>query len=131
MYPSTPIAALVSESGLIPAHIMLDFRQRIYAYRLLSLPESIPTKDILPITLRRGDGNAQPEDQPELGSILASNQHITTYGQQLARPVLARFSIDPAEGTKPIRTVPSSVFQGELIIEDKNKALLEAKAKKG
>ncbi len=93
MYPSTPIAALMCESGLIPAHIMLDFRQRIYAYRLLSLPESIPTKDILPITLRRGDGNAQPEDQPELDSIWASDQHITTYGQQLARQVSVRLSI--------------------------------------
>ncbi len=28
MYPTTPVAALVSESGLIPAHILLDFRQR-------------------------------------------------------------------------------------------------------
>ena len=69
MYPSSPIAALMSESGLTPAHIMLDFRQRMYAYRLLSLPDSMPTKDILPVTLRVGDGNAQPEDQPELDSI--------------------------------------------------------------
>ena len=73
MYPSTPIATLISESGLIPAHIMLDFWQRMYSYRFLSLPESIPTKDILPITLRIGDGNAQPEDQSELDSIWASN----------------------------------------------------------
>ena len=36
MYPSTPVAAFMSESGLIPAHILLDFRQRKYAYRLLS-----------------------------------------------------------------------------------------------
>ena len=57
MYPSTPIAALMNESGLVPAHIMLDFRQRMYAYRLLSLPDSIPTKDVLPITLQIGDGN--------------------------------------------------------------------------
>lgn len=34
MYPTTLIAALMSESGLIPAHIMSDFRQGIYAYRL-------------------------------------------------------------------------------------------------
>ena len=131
MYPSKPIAALMSESGLIPTHIMSNFRQRISAYRLLSLPESIQTKDILPITLRKGDGNAQPEDQSELDSIWASNQHITTYSQQLARQVSVRFSIYPAEGIKPIRTVPSSVFPGELVIADKTKALLEAKAGQG
>lgn len=66
MYLNTPVAAFMSESGLIPAHIMLDFRQHIYAYQLLSLPDSILTKEIPPITLQIGDGNAQPEDQPEL-----------------------------------------------------------------
>ncbi len=55
MYPSTPVSALIDESGLIPAHVLLDFRQRNYAYRLLSLPDSIPTKDFLLITLRVGD----------------------------------------------------------------------------
>ena len=37
MYLTTPVATLMSESGLIPAHISLDFRQRKYVYRLLSL----------------------------------------------------------------------------------------------
>ena len=34
MYPSTPTSALMSESGLISAHILLDFRNRSYTYRL-------------------------------------------------------------------------------------------------
>lgn len=100
----------------------------MYAYQLFSLPDSIPTKEILPITLQIGDGNAQPEDQPELDFIQASNQRITTYGQQPARQVSVRFSIDLAKGTKPIWTISCFVFLGELIIEDKNKAILEAKA---
>lgn len=65
MYRSSPISPLMSDSGLLPAPILLDSRQRAYAYRLLNLPDSIPTKEILPITLRTGDGNAQPEDLPE------------------------------------------------------------------
>lgn len=82
MYPSTPIDALISESKLIPAHsILLDFWQRMYALRLLSLPDSITTKKILPVTLKIGDGNAQQEDQPELDFIWASNQQVTTLGQ--------------------------------------------------
>ena len=130
MYPSTPVPALMSESGLIPAHILLDFRQRRYAYRLLSLPESIPTKAILPITLRTGDGNAQPEDHPEHDSAWAYNGPIVNYSQRLARQVSIGFSIDPAEGTEPIQTVPNSVFPGELIIEDRKKAIVEAKSGK-
>lgn len=51
MFQSTPISPLMSEAGLLPAHILLGFRQRLYALRTLSLPDPIPTKDILPITL--------------------------------------------------------------------------------
>lgn len=32
MYPSTPIHPLLSQAGLIPAQILLDHRQRMYAY---------------------------------------------------------------------------------------------------
>lgn len=76
MYRSTPIGSLMSESGLIPARIMLDYRQRKYAHRLLTLPDGHPTKDILPITLRAGDGNAQPEEQPEGDGIWSTNQTV-------------------------------------------------------
>lgn len=69
MYPSTPIQLLVREARLVPAHILLDPRQRMYAYRLLSLPEDHPAKDILPVSLRKGDRDTQqpelPGDQPE------------------------------------------------------------------
>ena len=60
MYRSTPAGPPTGEAGLIPARILLDYRQRKYAYRLLILPDENPTKSVLPITLRLGDGNAQP-----------------------------------------------------------------------
>ena len=69
MYQSTPISPLMSQSGLPLAHVLLNFRQRAYAHGILSLPNSIPTKDILPITLREGDGHTQSEDLPECDSI--------------------------------------------------------------
>ena len=120
----------MSKPSLIPAHILLDFRQRKYAYRLLSFSDSILTKDIFPITLWIGDGNAQPEDQPEHDSVWISNGPIATYSQRLAWQVSIRFTIDPAEGTKPVRAIPNSVFLGELIIEDRNRAIHKAKAGK-
>lgn len=127
MYPSTSVTALMSESGLIPAHILLDFWQRKYAYRLLSLPESISTKAILPVTLRTGNGNVQPKDYPEHNSAWASNGPAINYSQRLAWQVSIGFSIDPAERTEPIQTALNFVFPGELIIEDRNRDIREAK----
>ena len=123
MYPSTPIDALISESGLTSAHVMLNFRQRKYAHRILSLPDSIPTKEILPITLRIGDGNAQPNEQPEKDAIWASNERVTNYGQRLARQISIKGCIDPAEGTEPILASSESTFPGKLIIEEREKAI--------
>lgn len=57
MYPSTPIHPLLSEAGLIPPRILLDHRQRMYAYRLLTLPDQHLTKKILPVSLRNADRN--------------------------------------------------------------------------
>lgn len=58
MYENTPISPLMSEPGLLLAHVLLDFEQRAYAHRILSLLNSIPTKNILLITLRKGDRHA-------------------------------------------------------------------------
>lgn len=65
MYPSTPIQPLLSEAGLIPAKLLQEFRQKSYAYRLITLPDHHPTKQILPISLRNGDESSQPGEQPE------------------------------------------------------------------
>lgn len=126
MLQSTPIFALMSEAGLVPAHIVLDFRQRSYALRILSLPELSPTKDILSITLCIGDGNAQPEDQPECDFAWATSQRVKTLGQRLARQVSVGFSMDPAEGTEPILDISLSEFPGEILIEEKKKAMQTA-----
>ena len=123
MYQKTIISPLMSESGLLPAHVLLDFRQRAYAHRILSLPNSIPTKDILPITLREGDGHTQPEDLPECDSIWSTTQRIRTYGQHLARRISLGFCIDPAEGVEPILAIPVQVFPGKVFMEDRNRAI--------
>lgn len=102
VYRSTPIGPLISESGLIPVDILLNYRQRKYAYRLLSLPDGHPTKEILPITLRAGDGGTQPGELPENYEIWFSGQKVRTYGQRLAQQVSIGSSIDLAEGVEPV-----------------------------
>ena len=52
MYSSTPIHPLLCEAGLVPASFLLDYRQRVYTHRLLSLPDLHPAKEILPISLK-------------------------------------------------------------------------------
>ena len=128
MYRSSLISPLMNDSGLIPAHILLDSRQRAYAHRLLTLPDSIPTKHILPVTLRSGDSNAQLEDLPEYDSIGTTNERIRTYGQHLAKQVSVGFSIDPAEGVEPISARPAQVFPGKIFIEEKSRATDIAKS---
>ncbi len=81
MYSSTPIHPLLCEAGLIPASILLDYRQRRYTHRLLSLPDSHPTKKILLISLRERDGGFQPGDVPENTLLWTENARPTLYGQ--------------------------------------------------
>ena len=119
MYQSSPISPLMNDLGLLPAHILLDSRQRAYAHRILCLPDSIPTKGILPITLQIGDGNARPEELPEYDLIWSTNQRIRTYGQHLAKQVSVGFSIDPAEEVEPISAMPVGVFPGKIFMEEK------------
>ena len=123
MYPSTPIGALTSESGLIPAHILLDFRQRKYAYRLLSLPDSISTKVILLITLRTGDEHARFEDQPEGDGIWASHQKVKSYGQHLACQVTVGFCVDPADRVKLVGNLEQEKFLGKISIREPKAAI--------
>ena len=56
MYPSTStIHSFLYETGLTLASIVLDNRQRLYAYRLLSFLNQHSIKKILPISLKIGD----------------------------------------------------------------------------
>lgn len=127
MYRSTPIGPLMSEAGLIPAEIMLNERQRKYAHRLLTLLDGHPTKDILPVSLRLGDGSAQPGEIPENDEIWSLNQRVKTLGQQLARQVSVNFSIDLAEGVEPVIHVKPAEFSGRIIIQELKLAINEAK----
>ena len=128
MYRSSPISHLINNSGLLPAYILLDSRQRAYTYRILSLPNSIPTKDILPVTFRTGDGNMQPEDLPEYDLVLTTNQWIRNYRQHLARQVSVRFSIDSSERVRPIlANISAQYYLREIFMEEKSRAIEEAK----
>ena len=127
MHQSTPISSLMSASGLLPAHVLSDFCQRAYAHLILSFPNSIPTENILPISLREGDGHTQPEDLPQCDSIWSTTQRIRSYGQHLARQISVGFCIDPTERVEPILAIPPQDFPGKVCIEDRNRAIQVAR----
>ena len=81
MYPSISIQPLLREAGLIPAWILLSHQQRMYAYRLLLLPDDHPAKEILPVSFRKRDGDIQLGDHSKHTFLLASNERTSTYGQ--------------------------------------------------
>ena len=116
MYPSTPIHPLLCEAGLTPASIVLDSRQRLYAYQLLSLPDEYPTKKILPVSLRIGDGAL--DELPENNLMWTQNARPSSYGQWLAWQLTVDHSKDPADGAEPVEKInPELWFQGEITIK--------------
>ncbi len=128
MYPSTLIHPLLSEAGLIPAQLVLDSRQKAYAYRLLTVPDCHPTKQILPISLREGDENSLPGEQPEDTLICTKSTKPKTLGQLLAQQVANNCAIDPADDVEPAPSPGLEIyFSGDIVIETKKKALEEAK----
>ena len=122
-YPSTPLYPLLCEAGLTPASTLPDYRQRLYAYRLLSLPDQHPAKGIVPISLRIGDGGFQPGELPDNTLVWTQETRPTLYGQWLAWQINIEHSIDPADGVEPVETInPDSHFQGEVIMRCKTES---------
>ncbi len=127
IYWSTPIGPLMGKSGLIPAYILLDYRQRKYAYRLLTLPDGNHAKDILSITLRSGERSEQPGEQSKNDGILVHNQRVKNYGQHLAQQVSISFFIDPAYGVEPVVHQKPMEFLCKIMIQEAKAVLWEAK----
>lgn len=121
MYPSTPIHPLLSEAGLIPAKLLVDFCQKSYAYRLLTLLDYHPTKQILSISLRDGDKSSQPGEQPENTLMWAESVKPKLFGHLLAQQVASNNAIDPADGVEPVRSLGPNAGFYDIIIKKKKK----------
>lgn len=53
--PSILLYLFLYKADFIPASIFLDYHQRLYIYRILSLANTHSSKENLPISLRKGD----------------------------------------------------------------------------
>ena len=127
MYSSTPVQPLLTEAGLVPAQVLLNNRQRMYTYRLLSLPEDHPVKNILPISFRKGDGDTQPGDQPEDTLLWAEEGKANTYGQWLARQIFLTKCVDPTYGVEPVERIwRLNQIPGQVVIRPAKRAIQDA-----
>ncbi len=130
MYPSTPIQALMKEAGLVPAQILLNHRQRTYAYRLLTLPNDHLTKKILSSSFRNGDADSiREEEQLEDPLIWAVRERPNSLGQWLAQQISNTQAVDPANGVEPIERSwrLNTDLPLQIILQPKREAIQEAK----
>lgn len=65
MMLSAPVGVVIHEAGLQPPLSVLNNRQSRYGYRLLAAPVTLSAYNILPVSLREGDEQAQPGEQQE------------------------------------------------------------------
>ncbi|EED23618.1 reverse transcriptase, putative [Talaromyces stipitatus ATCC 10500] len=128
MFPKTPIGALIREAALEPATVLLDARVARYTARLLALPDTHPTAQILPVTLRHGDLHAQPGEQPLDDREWASrdNKVLNRLGQRLAKHLAQRLNRDPSGGIERTERCELKSFPGSIRVLDKEEALTEA-----
>lgn len=64
MLQSAPLEVVVWEAGLRPAVSLLNDRQRKYNQRPLAAPRTQSTRDILSVTLREAEEQAQLGEHP-------------------------------------------------------------------
>lgn len=123
-----PIHLLLSEAGLISTKLLLDFCQKSYAYWLLTLPDLHFTKLILPISLKKGDKNSQPREQPKDMLMWAKVTMLKMLGLILAQQVASHYSIDLADDIELVSYPGLNInFSANIIIDAKKKILKEAK----
>lgn len=97
MYQNISINLLIGKLHIVPAKMMLDYCKQEYAFQLFILSNKYGINDILPISLKIFNRNAQPRDQQWGDAIWATYQKTKDYRQHLARSVSVCFYIDPVE----------------------------------
>jgi hypothetical protein len=128
IFSDKTVGALIGEAALEPANVLLDARKASYVARLLTQPETHPTAQLLPVTLRHGDAYAQPAEQPLEDREWAQrgNKAPKRIGQRLAKHLAQRLTKDPSGGIERTTQYAPMEFPGTIRVLDTEKALIEA-----
>jgi hypothetical protein len=88
----------------------------------------LPINELLPPTVRYGDGDAQPEQYSNNNlEWIDPESSPKNIGQRLAKQLTRGPVIDPAEGCEIARIPKGIVFPGIIVIKPKDIAEKEAK----
>lgn len=80
------------------------------------------------ISLRKVDESSQPRKQPKDTLIWVEKVKPWQFGHWLAHQIASNNFIDPADKVEPVKSLrPTGDFNGNIVIEKKNKALEKAK----
>jgi ribonuclease HI len=128
MLLKTPIGALIREAALEPAEVLLDTRKAKYTARLLGLPETHLTARLIPVTLRHGDIQAQPGEQPLDDREWAQSNQKTPkrIGQRLAKHLAQRLTRDLSGGVERTVQHAPTTFPGTIQVDDTQLAIQKA-----
>ena len=86
---------------MTPIESLLDYRQRKYALRPLKLPLNNPANQLLPLTFKYGDGNAQPGQYPKRDlQWIFDGIKPANLAQRLAKNLINKLNLDPLKGFK-------------------------------
>ena len=127
VFRTTPGGPLMIEAGLDPAEVALDNRQRSYAARLLTLPEDHPAAQVLPVSFRQGDRQAQPGEQSPANREWAESGRLRSLGQHLARSLANIIRTDPSGGFERTKETYPSTFPGNIIVPGHDEAIEQAR----
>lgn len=117
MLRSTPTGVIVRDAGLHSAVSLLNTRQRSYELQLIAASKTEPARDILPVTQRDGEEQAQSGEQPEGHDTWTRMSGARREGlrQRLVRGVAARIEIDASSVTEHTECVEPAEFPETIL----------------
>lgn len=113
---SAPTGIMVRYTGLRFAVSLLNTRQSRFRFRLLTVARSQPSRDILLVTLREGDDQAQSGELPEGDDNCAwpPQRAQKTLKPRLCWTIMEGSGIDTTLGTEHTEWVEPEAFRGSI-----------------
>jgi Reverse transcriptase (RNA-dependent DNA polymerase)/Endonuclease-reverse transcriptase len=126
-FTTSPIDLLLKEAEMTPIEPLLDHKQRKFTLRALKLPSINPANQLLPPTLRYGDGSAQPNEY-STGNLEWSDNRAKprNLAQRLAKKLTNQLKLDPSEGFEEAKCAKGLLFPGDITISSLEEAEIEA-----
>jgi hypothetical protein len=115
---------------MTPIEPLLDHKQRKFTLRALKLSLINSANQLLPSTLRYGDGSAQPNEY-SIGNLEWSDNRAKprNLAQRLAKKLINQLKLDLSKGFEEAKCAKGLLFPGDVTISNLEEAEIEALTK--